>query len=64
MASVPGAAVATLARAEGPQAPAGDGGVPARDPLQPLLRPGESWKHTFVQFKGSQRRLLLGPSPG
>ena len=40
MASVPGAAVATMARAAGPQAPAGDGGVPARDPLQPLLRPG------------------------
>ena len=64
MASVPGAAVATMARAAGPPAPAGDGGVPARDPLQPLLRPGESRKHTFAKFRGSQRRLLLGPSPG
>ena len=64
MASVPGAAVPTLARAVGPQAPAGDGGVLARDTLQPLLRTGESWKQTFAKFKGSQRGLLLGPSPG
>ena len=42
VASVPGAEVPQVAGPEGPQAPAGDGGVPPGDSLRPFLCSGET----------------------
>ena len=40
MESLPGQEIQTVAGAERPETPAGDGGAVARDKVQPLLRPG------------------------
>ena len=41
VASIPGAEVPQVARPEGSQTPAGDGGVPPGDSLRPFLCSGE-----------------------
>ena len=55
VARLPGAEVPEVARAEGPPAPAGDGGVPTGHPLRSLLCSGEQHNIIVEQMQNIQK---------